>query len=215
MTKPQTDFDWAIYANATCAGLAALIPIPIIDWLFEEFFRRQMPVTIARRRDRKLSGEVIGQLNRNLSGRSYFMTCLLLPFTIIIWLITKISRKILYVLTIKEATDKISQYWHQAFLMDYMLQQGHLDSIESTKQAQKAMGQVMDTITISPFNQLANQIISGSHHIYRSLRSFRQGDEDETMQQAKSEMSQHWVNYERYLRTLAVLYDQLYQQNNK
>ena len=26
-------FDWGVYANVTMAGLAVLVPIPILDWL--------------------------------------------------------------------------------------------------------------------------------------------------------------------------------------
>ena len=33
-------FDWLRYADATFAGLALLIPIPLLDVAFECFFRR-------------------------------------------------------------------------------------------------------------------------------------------------------------------------------
>ena len=39
--QPNTTFDWLIYADATFAGLSVLIPIPIIDWIFENIFRIQ------------------------------------------------------------------------------------------------------------------------------------------------------------------------------
>ncbi|HMR66443.1 MAG TPA: hypothetical protein PKE64_20720, partial [Anaerolineae bacterium] len=50
-----TDFDWGVYADATMAGLAVLVPIPILDWLLEEIFRRRMPQAIARQRGQRLS----------------------------------------------------------------------------------------------------------------------------------------------------------------
>ena len=53
-----TDFDWLVYADATFAGLAILIPFPFVDSLLEEYFRRRMARDIARRRGRTLSPAV-------------------------------------------------------------------------------------------------------------------------------------------------------------
>jgi len=50
--RVPTEFDWIIYADATFAGLALLLPIPFVDGLIEAYFRRRMPGDIARRRGR-------------------------------------------------------------------------------------------------------------------------------------------------------------------
>ena len=44
----SSGFDWRIYADATCAGLSVLIPLPFVDTAFETVFRRRIPGTIAR-----------------------------------------------------------------------------------------------------------------------------------------------------------------------
>ena len=38
MPQPRTEFDWGIYADATFAGLAVLIPIPIVDYYWHRAF---------------------------------------------------------------------------------------------------------------------------------------------------------------------------------
>jgi hypothetical protein len=49
-TVPEiaTDFDWLVYADATFAGLAILLPFPFVDSWLEGYFRRRMPGDITR-----------------------------------------------------------------------------------------------------------------------------------------------------------------------
>jgi len=214
MTDPQTEFDWAIYANATFAGLAVLIPIPIIDWLFEEFFRRRIPGAIARRRDYDLSPAVIGILNKYQS-EGCLKSLLLLPVKVTIDLLKRISRKILYFLTIKEATDKVSHYWHQAFLVDYALLAHHLHDEETTVIARRAITEVLDTITTSPLRQLSQRVTTGSRHILRTLlQKVRRGTEDDMddmIEEKKSQMVEDWGNFAEYFQALAGQYERAYQ----
>lgn len=172
----HTTFDWAIYANATFAGLAVLFPIPIIDWLLEAFFRRRILSSIVNRRGHQLSPQVIRLLNNEQFGfKSCLSGCFTLPFVFTFWLIKKISRKIIYFLTIKEATDQLSYYWHQAFLLDYMLLRGHLKDEQTALLAREAMTQVLESITISPLIQLARQIMSSPRYILATIRQARLG----------------------------------------
>jgi len=209
LSKPRyMDFDWGIYVYATCAGLAALIPIPVLDWLVEEFFRRRIPATIAKRRQQNLNPLIIRALNYNEFG--CLKSCLWLPFMLLIVLLKKISQKILYFLTIKEAADKVSHYWHQAFLIDYMLAQGYLTDEDSARVARLAMDRVLKIVTTSPLTQLAQQIIQGTRHIGLTLFKFRRGNEDEVMAKTQSDMAASWANYEEYLKAVAALYEQTY-----
>ena len=213
MGKADTVFHWGIYADATAAGLSVLIPIPLVDWLFEQFFRRRMPQSIATRRGRQLPKPVIRELNQG--DENLFKTCLLLPIQGLFWLLKKISRKILYFLTIKEAIDQVSFYWHQAFLIDYMLMDGHLESEESALAARRAMGRILETTHRSPLRHLARELIESTSHIGRSifgaLRRFRQGKEDSLIEQKKTQMSSQWAEFTDYFENLAALYDQAYE----
>lgn len=205
----SASFDWPIYADATFAGLSVLIPIPILDWLFEQFFRRRMVATIARRRGRPVPPDVRRQLNPSRQG--CMAGCLSLGLTGIIALVKRTSRKILYVLTIKDATDQLSFYWQRAFLIDRMLELGHLDSPATAAIAGQAMDQVL-AASAGPMRQLAQQVIMGTRHVFGTLLRARRGREDEVVQQAKSRMSSGWAGFEGALAALAIRYDQAYQQ---
>src|SRR3712207_1635145 len=107
--QPRTNFDWARYADATLAGLSVLIPIPFLDTAFERFFRRRMPTAIARSRGRVLPSPIEAELRP--TSRNVLRACLTLPLTVTVGLVQRLSRKLLYFLTIKAATDALSQYW--------------------------------------------------------------------------------------------------------
>ena len=207
--QPKATFDWPIYADATFAGLAVLVPIPVLDWVFEQFFRRRMARSIARRRGRRLEPAIRAELNQ--SGRSCLGTCLTLPVIATVWLAKRISHKLLYVLTIKDATDQLSYYWQRAFLIDYMLQQGHLELEGPAAVARQAMEQVLES-SASPLGQLAGQVIGSTHHILQTLWTARRGGQDEVIRQLQSRMAQSWAEFEGYFRMLAARYEQTYHQ---
>jgi hypothetical protein len=205
----RTGFEWSMYADATLAGLSVLIPIPFLDNVFETFFRRRMPTGIARSRGRVLPNVIQAELSRTTG--SWLRTCLTLPLTLTIGLVQRLSRKLLYFLTIKEAADKLSYYWHQAFLLDYMLAAGHVETAASAQVARQAMEQVLAT-TSSPLTQLAHQIIARSHHIWRTVRRARRGGEDEVIQQTKAQLEQRWGEFAEYFQAVAARYEQRYHQ---
>jgi hypothetical protein len=128
--KVDTSFNWATYADATFAGLSALIPIIALDWLCEQYFKRRIPSAIAKSRGTTLPLAVQYELNKNHNRAGCVKSCLLLPILTGFWLLKKLSKKILYFLSVKEAADNVNYYWHQAFLMDYALTAGHLETPE-------------------------------------------------------------------------------------
>lgn len=207
-TQPRTDFNWGVYADATLAGLSTLIPIPLLDMLFEDYFMRRMPGDIARSRGERLGPEIIALLNQGNEG--CVEGCLLLPFKLVYQLIKRLSRKLLYFLTVKDATDRVSYYWHRAFLIDYALLLDHLVTPQSATCARSAMDLVLQTTQVSPLLQIAQQIVSNSRNIFRSLRRARRGKTDPTLEQKRSQIAEHWGNFSGYLRLLAYRYDQAY-----
>ncbi len=209
---PNTTFDWLIYADATFAGLSILIPIPIIDWIFETIFRRRMIKTIAARRDQQLAPEVVRMLQRDSkTTKDCWAACLSFPLWATIQLAKSISRKILYFLTVKESSDMINYYWHQAFLMDYMITAQHLD-ITTAESAHQALFEVLDSITTSPLSQLAGKLTEGLHRVFRTLRRARRGKADKFIDHVQAEMAQYWPDFEDYFDALAAQYEKSYQQ---
>jgi hypothetical protein len=209
MAQPQTAFNWSIYADATFAGLAVLIPIPLVDRVFEEFFRRRIATRIARHRGRQLHPAVLAELNRG--DQSCLTACLMLPITLTFGLIARLSRKLLYFLTVKSASDQLSYYWQRAFLIDFMLGAGHLDTPASAQVARMAMEQVLRT-TRTPLTQLASQVTSRARHVLPTLRRARRDAEDELVQETRMEMDRSWSGVAVHLQDLALRYQQAYQQ---
>ncbi len=208
--RPRTGFDWTMYADATLAGLATLIPLPFVDDLFEAYFRRRMPGAIARSRGRVLPPAAVAAL-RAERRRSLLQSCLLLPVTLTVGLLRRLSRKLLYFLTIKAAAEKLSHYWHRAFLLDYMLAAGHLETEASVAAARQAMDEVLAT-TQGPLTQLAGQIVAGMGHVWRSLRLARRGAEDAAIQGARAQMARRWNDFAGYFESVAQRYEQRYRE---
>lgn len=206
---PDTRFDWTLYADATLAGLSVLVPIPIVDSAFEWFFRRRMPGAVARRHGRRLDPAVAQALNRDDQG--CLQSCLLLPITGTIYLVKRLSKKLLYFLTIKDASDRLSYYWHRAFLLDQALRAGHLEDLRSAQISRVALANALRTAEISPMVQLARRVVAGPGRIWASLRRARQGQEDATLRQKRTLLAQAWGDYagdllashERYLQAHA------------
>ena len=73
--KVETSFDWAMYADATYAGLSALIPVIGVDWLFEQYFKRRIPSAIAKGRGQKLPLIVQYELNKNHNRAGCVQSC--------------------------------------------------------------------------------------------------------------------------------------------
>lgn len=209
-TLPDEKFDWAIYVDATLAGLAILIPIPLVDLLFEWIFKRRMPQAIARRNDRTLSSETVRQLNRSSFS---CLGCLLWPLELVWLLLKRTYRTILYFLTIKEATDKLSYYWHRAFLLDFMMKRGDLRGPEASALAAQALHQVLDSLTTSPLTQLAQQVVANVRHILRSSwRWLRRKQEDEMMAETRSQMANAWRDLSAYFAQVMVRYEEQLEQ---
>ena len=211
MTEPRTKFDWLIYANATFAGLSILIPIPLLDVLFEHIFRRRMPGAIGKRNGRSLPKETIAELNR--LPPSCLQTCLGWPILILFTFLKRLYRTILYFLTIKDATDSLGHYWHRAFLLDHMMRAGYVDDPATVPLAAEALRQILDEITTSPLSQLATDVVASVRHIFSSLRRvIRRGEEDEMVMQTKERMATIWSSYDSYFAEVAIRYEARYAQ---
>jgi len=204
-------FDWAIYADATLAGLSVLIPVPFIDSLFETFFRRRMPSAIARRRRYPLQPSTelaINHVSTSLMDR--VSGCILAGLNMLFELILRLVRKILYFLTVKKSIDVLTYYWQRAFLLEHMMRMGYLDNPQQVPQAVLALEEVLDAVGSSPLRQLAAQIITSPWHILRSLWQARQGREDATVAETRSHMARTWDSFAGYLATVAERYDAHY-----
>lgn len=211
MTEPRPKFDWLIYANATFAGLSILIPIPLLDVLFEHIFRRRMPGAIGKRNGRSLPKTTIQELNR--LPTSWWQSCLGWPLLILFTFLKRLYRTIFYFLTIKDASDSLSHYWHRAFLLDYIIRAGYVDDVTTAPLAAETLRQILGEITTSPLTQLAREIVASVGHIFSTLRRvIRRGEEDEMVAQTKERMATIWSSYDSYFEEVAARYEARYAQ---
>ena len=207
--SPQTKFDWAIYADATFAGLSVLIPIPLVDLFFEWLFKRRMAKTIAKRNGRNLPRQAYNELNRWRFG--CWPGCLVWPVMLVFEFLKRLYRTVLYFLTVKSATDQLSLYWHRAFLLDYMVRRGDLDDLGTASMSAAALSRVLNETTTSPLLQLAQQIIGGVSHVFRTIvRWVRRRQEDEVLEGTRAQMERHWADFSAYFEEIAVRYVEIY-----
>lgn len=206
MPEPRTVFDWAIYRDATFAGLSVLIPVPLLDWAFESYFSRRMLGAIAQQRGRRLLPGVVAELQR---GQGCMPTLLALPFKAVWELFKRILGKLLYFLAVKAAVDNLSRYWQRAFLIDYALAAGHLDRPASARRARKAMDRVVDR-TASPLTQVARRVARIGVAAFPILRRARAGRDDPAMEDERAQMARDWGDFAAFLEALAVRYAAAY-----
>jgi hypothetical protein len=191
-------FEWRVFADATGAGLSALIPLPLLDLAFEAFFRRNMPRTIARWRGVAVDREVAAALGQGsfdlLSGEG----CLKLPLLAAFWFLKRLSRKIVYVLAVKEAAQQLSAYWHRAYLQDYLLTSGRLQ-----RHPESAIGlfnQTLDEADTDSLGAVGRQVAGSVGSALGTLIRARRGRTEGAMDRQRALVSEQWSLMERALR---------------
>ncbi|MFN2200187.1 MAG: hypothetical protein ACK2UO_03220 [Caldilineaceae bacterium] len=204
----STDFDWLIYSSATLAGLAALIPFPIISGRAERYFRMRMLPSIAARRNvtahpraNKVINHTRFDLPDNVRG------CLFWPAGVVIDLALRFSRKVLYFLAVKNAVDSLSYYWQRAYLLDHMVQQGYVSDPALLRPASAALEDVLDRHSDSPLNSLARQVIGGSYGALRNMGSWFRSSAPEVTLRPREIMNESWDAYAGYFRSLREEYE--------
>ncbi len=209
--KPRT-FDWRVYADATCAGLTALIPIPLLDAVVERIFRRRMPGAIARANGRTLQPEDRARLGRSGSELLSLAGCLMLPLTAVRYLARVIWHKVIYVLAVADAASLVSAYWHRAYLLEHMIRAGHLDEGADADWAIQVFFKALDEADTSPLVGLARQMASTSRRIVGMLLRAARLDDPEVTQTLGEILSSRWNAAEASLHEVALHYNRLYVQ---
>lgn len=209
-TPRHIAFDWRIYADATCAGLTALLPIPFLDLAFESYFRRRMPETIAKARQRELA---VGSRRRLGRGNGRFLTlegCLAIPLRLFFYIVKKIWRKLVYVLAIADATSLVSAYWQRAYLLDHLISAGHAGPDVDWQRSATVFENVLEQTDTSPLMGLAKQTVSSVHRVFRLLVLSRRHGAAEETESLSGILRSHWNAAEHSLRQVALAYNEEY-----
>jgi hypothetical protein len=203
-------FDWRIYADATCAGLALLIPLPFVDIVFEGIFRRRIPQTIARARGQAMAQGVRRDLGRAVEPPGTLRGCLSMVAKALLYIVKRIWRKIIYVLAVKDAVTALTRYWHRAALIDHMVRAGHLEPGADTGLATQVFGRVLREIDPSPLRETARQTVANVHQVVRLLASARRLGAPAVTRELGRILGSHWAIAEASLAATAERYNQAY-----
>jgi hypothetical protein len=203
-------FDWSIYADATCSGLSVLIPLPVVDLIFETIFRRRIPGKIAGARDSEISAETRVQLARPINDALSRAGCLALPFMAGRYIVRRLWRKIIYIFAVKDATAALTEYWHRAFLIDHMVRAGHLAPGVDTGLAVGVYRQVLQEIDPSPLTGLARQTVANARHVLGLMVRARRLGAAEVTKSIGEMMSSQWRVAEDSMGETASLYNLSY-----
>ncbi|HSN55645.1 MAG TPA: hypothetical protein VLT32_13285 [Candidatus Sulfomarinibacteraceae bacterium] len=206
----HTAFDWRIYADATLAGLSALVPLPLVDVAFEAYFRRRMPGAIGRARGRGLADGARRRFGRG-SGRLVSVAgCLALPLLLARYVVRKLWRKVVFIFAITDATSQVSAYWHRAYLLDHLVRAGHAGPEVDWLRAARVFERVLRETDTGPLTGLARQTVASSHRVLRLLvRAKRHGAAEEADSLAAI-LRSNWDTAEASLMAVAVRYNEAY-----
>ena len=215
MENPKTEirnskFEWPVYADATCAGLSVLIPLPLVDLVFETIFRRRIPGKIAKVRESEVEPRTKIQLARPLNGSLSLSGCFAVPFMIIRYVLRRLWRKIIYIFAVKDATAALTEYWHRAFLIDHMVRAGHLAPDVDTGLAIRVYRHVLQEVDLSPLTGLARQTVANARHVLRILVRARRLGAAEVTKSFGEVFSSHWKVASESLVTTSQRYNARY-----
>jgi hypothetical protein len=203
-------FQWPVFADATCAGLSVLIPLPLVDLVFETIFRRRIPGSISKIRRREIDLDTRRRLARPLTGALSWSGCVALPFMVLRYIVRRVWRKIIYIFAVKDATSALTEYWHRAFLIDHIVRAGHLDRGADTGLAVRVFRDVLLEIDPSPLLGLARQTVANVHHVLRLLVRARRLGAVEVTRSLGDVFSSNWRMAESSMRETATSYNRRY-----
>lgn len=208
----ESTFDWSIYSDATLAGLSVLIPVPYVDTISEDFFRNRMVTSIARRRRQSLHPQADDVINHSqFDILSRIGGCLLWPFRFAVDLLLRLSRKIVYFLTVKKAIDALNYYWQRAYLLDYMVRQGYLAHQEQLIPATRALTLVLKEHSTSPLTSLAREVLQSPRRLVRGVQHVRHGQNDNEIDALQQAMRASWDEYGDYFEKLRRHFDSAFE----
>ena len=204
-------FDWRVFADATCAGLSVLIPVPLVDIFFERKFRRRIPGTIGRVRERMIEPAALTELGRAAEVPSSVVSgCLWLPVKLGMYILKRLWRKIIYVFAVKDAVVALAEYWHRAYLIDHMTRGGHLSPEADTGLAVNVFDRVLQEIDPSPLFAIAQRTVDGVKHVFRLLISARKLGAAEVTRSLGKLFGSQWEMAEARFWETAILYNETY-----
>jgi hypothetical protein len=209
-TPQRTTFDWRIYAEATCAGLSALVPLPFVDLAFEGYFRRRVPVAVARVRRRPLADGARRRFGRASGARFFLEGCVAMPLAVGRYILKKLWRKVIYIFAIADATSLVSAYWHRAYLLDHIVSAGHGGPDVDWRRSAAVFEKVLEETDTDSLMGLARQTVASVHRAFRLLMRARRRGAAGVTESLSTILRSHWDAAEASLVRVALRYNAEY-----
>ncbi len=164
--QPRPWYRLAFYS--LLAGSTSLIPIPFVDDWTLDWVRRRMILELSG--SMTLSEEAIRVLLRRgvTSSGGCLNRLVRTPVTIVIYLIGRVFKKLVFILAIKESTDRASLIFHEGYLLDTAARRPDLHpsllggEIEWVRQLAYAQVETCRRTDTSPIRLLVAKTLRGS-----------------------------------------------------
>ncbi len=108
----------SLVTYAVLTGLTPLIPVPVVDDVVKDYFRRRLVRALAVGRGRVLTDAEVAALSTE-RGEGCMRGC---AVQAVVYPLKKIFRKVFYFLEWKRAADLTSQTYHFGYLIGYALE---------------------------------------------------------------------------------------------
>lgn len=107
----------SLITHALLVGLTPLIPVPVLDDLVKNYFRKRLVLSLAASNGRSLSEEELSALVSEKEG-GCLRGCLL---NVLVYPLKAVFRKLFYFLEWKRAMDLTSRTYHYGYLVNYAM----------------------------------------------------------------------------------------------
>jgi hypothetical protein len=156
---------------ALLVALCALIPLPILDGMVENYLRRRMARKIAERHGQELAPEALATLADAPSGG-----CLGCLMSIVWWPVKKLLKTLSIVFQVKGITDTLSEVVHRGLLLEEAFREGWLPG--DAGKVRLAMDKALASVDTRPRERTLNGSLRDVRHelnltIWESVRITR------------------------------------------
>ena len=134
----------ALVTYSVLAGLTPLIPVPLLDDLVKNYFRKRLLRSLAAEAGRALSEEEVGALAAE-SESGCLTGCLL---TALVYPLKAVFRKLFYFLEWKRAADLTSRTYHFGYLAGYAMRPRGDGASALDLRGARAVGQAIQAVCL-------------------------------------------------------------------
>jgi hypothetical protein len=151
-----------ILQHSVLSALALLIPVPFVDDMVVDYFRRRLVRRLGEERGMAIPEEDVRTLADDES-KGCLPGCL---GAVVLYPIKKIFRQIFFFLEWKRATDIVSTVYHRGVLLDWAMEQGRLGP-KSAAEVRAAIDAVLAETPVGPVEMAVRGVFNQSKSVLK------------------------------------------------